>query len=372
MIRVGESIRLRGAYVKSGVGVAGLTVTLSYTDEAGNATTGLTATAGAIAGEYYYALTPDAAGIWLFKMVTAGDVDTKEIFGVIEVEAALTATRAANLDNLDASVDGVAADVWVQTTRSLSEWTAMAASIANSVWSLTARTLSSHGVSGVATGVWAASTRTLSSYGTLVADVAAAVWGAGARTLSGFGTLVTDIWNQVLTSLSIPLSASSYLKASGAATDPLLNPVPGSYAQGTAGQALGRIGSGTIATVSLISPPGTALTLVRGDDYALADGRAIAFTLATTWPDLTGATVVLTVRSRASDALLFSVSDRVASRVTGAGVAQVVVFEPSASVTASLAPGLASGKFDIQATLASGHIVTVATGLVTVAEDQTR
>jgi hypothetical protein len=83
---IGEAIRLRGFFVESKVGKSGLTVTVDYTDESGNATTAENAGEGAIAGEYYYVLTPDAPGLWFFVFKTAtATVDQQDLAGVIVV-----------------------------------------------------------------------------------------------------------------------------------------------------------------------------------------------------------------------------------------------------------------------------------------------
>lgn len=77
-IRVGDTVRLRAFFQNAdGEGLAGLTVTVDYTDESGNATVGQAASAGAIAGEYYYSLAPDAAGFWMwvFKDTTSAARD---------------------------------------------------------------------------------------------------------------------------------------------------------------------------------------------------------------------------------------------------------------------------------------------------------
>jgi hypothetical protein len=85
----------------------------------------------------------------------------------------------------------------------------------------------------------------------------------------------------------------------------------------------------------------------------------------------------MTVRRRAeafgtgSDGVLFAVTDKVASRVVGVGT-QTVVFELPAASTAALLPGTATGKYDVQAVLSSGSVITLVTGLVDVTEDQTR
>jgi hypothetical protein len=49
-----------------------------------------------------------------------------------------------------------------------------------------------------------------------------------------------------------------------------------------------------------------------------------------------------------------------------------VAFELTSTNTADLVPGANTGKYDIQVTLANGHVRTLETGLVTVTEDQTR
>jgi hypothetical protein len=144
---------------------------------------------------------------------------------------------------------------------------------------------------------------------------------------------------------------------------------------------------GTVTSVSsvsgettIVSPVGTGglLTLVRADDYYVADGTELTWTR-DTWPDLTSATsVTLTVRARSDDSVIFDVTDKVASRVTGAGD-QTVVFEVGTADTALLTPGRLTGKYDIRAVLSNGHIVTLEVtdppnsyGGVTVLENQTR
>lgn len=131
-------------------------------------------------------------------------------------------------------------------------------------------------------------------------------------------------------------------------------------------------------TTNILSPTGTVgtLRLTRNDSYYIADGPIPTFTR-TGWPDLAEAAEIrLTVRRRPpiaanADPVLLSVTDRSASRVVGSGE-QTVAFELSALDTASLVPGVSTGKYDIQATFPGGHVRTLETGTVTVIEDQTR
>jgi hypothetical protein len=85
----------------------------------------------------------------------------------------------------------------------------------------------------------------------------------------------------------VGLNASDF-GAGGSGDDPLESLVPGSYAAGTAGAALGRIGVGVISVTSALAPGGD-LFLYQGDTYSLENGRALEFIDEdATWPDLTG------------------------------------------------------------------------------------
>lgn len=143
------------------------------------------------------------------------------------------------------------------------------------------------------------------------------------------------------------------INAAGGAADPLTNAVPGSYASGTAGAALGRIGTGEIVAVSPVSADGGTLTLYIGDDYYSADAAALEWTQGTaTWPDLTGATVQLCV----GDGLM-NVTGTV---VTPTGSSKRVRFEPTHTDTAKLAPS--HYTFQVKATLSGGHVRTLVEG----------
>jgi len=84
-------------------------------------------------------------------------------------------------------------------------------------------------------------------------------------------------------------SVGQAINAAGAAADPLLNPVPGTYLAGTAGNALGSV-VGIKAKTDLItaggvtvrSPvlPGGDVVIAAGDDYLHADGGALTWTVA--------------------------------------------------------------------------------------------
>jgi hypothetical protein len=185
------------------------------------------------------------------------------------------------------------------------------------------------------------------------------------------------VWDEPLSGHAVSGSTGSKLTAAGSVADPLLNLVPGSYAQGTAGFALGRIGRARVDVTSPVTGAGV-ITLVRGDDYAVEEGRALEV-VSSSWPDLTAVSEVrLTVRKNPkvfpvgsnADPVWLSVTDLAANRQTGTGE-QLVVFELSAADTGVLEPATSAGKYDIQATI-SGRVITLALGVVHVKEDQTR
>lgn len=82
------------------------------------------------------------------------------------------------------------------------------------------------------------------------------------------------VWDTPIAAHVTAGSVGQALSAAGAAGDPLLNVVPGSYASGTAGAALGKIGTGTIETTSPVTTGGN-VTIIRGDSYKAEDARAL-------------------------------------------------------------------------------------------------
>ncbi len=138
--------------------------------------------------------------------------------------------------------------------------------------------------------------------------LAGVVWAYASRSLTTFSTLVADIW---------------------------------AYASRT----LTSIGRVTVVSPVLASGD---ITLVRGDDYAIADGRPItwSFTSAVT---LTGATVALQIADQTG-----------ACTVSGTNPNYSVSAELTAAQTTALAEGVL--PFSVKATLSGGHIVTLIAG----------
>lgn len=140
-----------------------------------------------------------------------------------------------------------------------------------------------------------------------------------------------------------------------AATDPLLSDVPGIYASGTAGAAIGRISTTGITLISQIATNGD-IRVILGDDYLAVDNRAIGFSF-TSCPVLTGGAIDF--RVRAGTAVI-----SLPGTVTGAASCRV---EMTAAQIATIGAGVWS--FDLQSTLANGHVVTLVQALMIVLAD---
>lgn len=124
-------------------------------------------------------------------------------------------------------------------------------------------------------------------------NIANAVW-ANAN-----GVIVAEGATRFLTMIELDTAVYRYtanaleLAPGGGGSDPLDSEVPGDYAQGTAGFALGRIGSGQITTTSPVSQSGD-VEVVKGDAYTVALGRALSWTdVSAGWPDLSEAVSIL-------------------------------------------------------------------------------
>ena len=99
-----------------------------------------------------------------------------------------------------------------------------------------------------------------------------------------------------------------------------------------------------------------SLALVLGDDYLAIDGRSLDWAL-TNVPTLTGGAIALRVQVGGA-ALAF------AGSVTGAAACRV---ELTAEQLATIGVGV--WPYDLQATLLSGHVVTLVQATLAVADD---
>lgn len=147
--------------------------------------------------------------------------------------------------------------------------------------------------------------------------------------------------------------------------------IPALWAVGKAGvenldRAISDVYSRLSGGVVVLSNPvanNSNVEIVRGDTYDADDGRELTWT-STSWPNLTGSTVNITVRASDDTQLL-------AATCSTSGT-QTVVLELTSTATGATTIRTGRHKYDLQATLASGHKVTLVQGAFTILEDQTR
>lgn len=138
--------------------------------------------------------------------------------------------------------------------------------------------------------------------------------------------------------------------------DDLDKQVPGAFASGTAGAALGRLLDAQIQVSGPAQQSGSDLLVFIGDDYSAADGRAWEFESAT-FPDLTGAAITARFRS-VMDTL--SAENTLPVFAGFSSSASRAVVEATALETGELVPG--EYAYALEAELASGRTVTLLTG----------
>lgn len=177
----------------------------------------------------------------------------------------------------------------------------------------------------------------------------AAVSSRNATTPPTAAALADAVWDEGIAGHATAGSTGQALTAAGAASNPLLDQVPGAYASGTAGAALGRIGSGQIATVAPVGQGGI-VTLIPGDDYKTADGRALEWTDTNAgWPDLNG-----------TIAFVCGAVSAAGSIITATGAGKKVRVQLTAAETTAL-PQLLTA-YAVRMTQSDGDVITLAQG----------
>jgi len=125
-----------------------------------------------------------------------------------------------------------------------------------------------------------------------------------------------------------------------------------------------------ITVSSPLAADGQHMEVVQGDDYANDDGRSFEWT-SSSWPDLTGSTIVWTYYNLKDTADTAVVS--MTAPTVGSG-SQTIRLELTAAVTKLMTDGVNRYVFDVQATLqTSGNIITLVDpqSTITVLKDRT-
>jgi hypothetical protein len=114
------------------------------------------------------------------------------------------------------------------------------------------------------------------------------------------------------------------------------------------------------ANINVINPiaANKVITIIQGDSYYAEDNRSLDFSSAS-WPDLTDASIKFTANAAGN-------SLEVAGSVITPTGNRVVRVELTSVQTGALVTGNSAYKYDVQATLANGHIATLVRGEMTV------
>jgi len=210
----------------------------------------------------------------------------------------------------------------------------------------------------------------------------AAADAAGGLPISDAGELDMDALAQIGDEMDLvdapnPIAIAAFGVATAQQTRDAMKlaPTAGDPAAGSVDKHLDDIKVKTdtlgVASVTVSAPVasgGQLLVLVRGDDYLAADGLACEWA-SSAWPDLTDATIDFTARDKNTGAIVIETVGVVDTAGSGE---QIVTVDLTTAQTRALSIGTRRYLFDVQATLASGSIVTLSRGSVNVYGDQTR
>lgn len=181
------------------------------------------------------------------------------------------------------------------------------------------------------------------------------------------GAGLTDVpwnasWDAEVQSECADAITAAGISASGVADAVLDEALSGHTTAGTAGAALGRVGSGQVTTVSTVAQSGDMTEIIAGADYLTADGYQFDWTDASAaWPTLTAATIEW---EASGGGQTYTAAGSV---VTPTGASKKVRLELTAAQSAAIA-ALHTGawEFVVWATLSSGSIIPLVQGSVPV------
>lgn len=179
------------------------------------------------------------------------------------------------------------------------------------------------------------------------------------------GEVADAVWDEALVDHAVAGSTGARLAAAAAAGDPWTAELPGDYESGTAGAllpslqgALTALGAASVTVSNPVADSGI-VTLYQGDDYAATHGRSLVFSVADDSHAL--GLDSATVKLKCAQATWTAAS------VTSTDDGYTVVFEPTAAETAALTAKQQS--YELEATLADGDVVTLATGTIATTRD---
>lgn len=236
----------------------------------------------------------------------------------------------------------LAADAVTEIQTGLATAAGVTAATANLDATVSSRSTYAGGaVASVTAPVTVGTNQDKTGYG-LSAAAVQAVWDALTSALTTTGSIGKRLADFVDVAVSSRASAADYTATRAAKLD--------------------TIGGANVIVTAPVATSGN-ITIVRGDDYMAADGRALAWTdSAGSWPNLTGATIKLSISAYGG------VVDITATCLNPGTAHQQV----TADMTAAQSRRLSGSplRFDVQATLqTSSRVITLVQGLALVSDD---
>jgi hypothetical protein len=162
------------------------------------------------------------------------------------------------------------------------------------------------------------------------------------------------VWDEALSGHTTTGTAGKTLATAGAATDPWLNEVPGSYVAPQSGYYISRLALNTVALTANFDPETKEMRYRYGDDYSAVENRSTVFT---TLLDLTNGGVNWNVRTESGLVVVPCTLLGAHSYDLGPTAAQI------------MAVGVGVWPYDLEMSLSNGHTVTEIAGTVAIAED---
>ncbi|HVU12177.1 MAG TPA: hypothetical protein VHD90_12910, partial [Phototrophicaceae bacterium] len=293
--------------------------------------------------------------------LTVSDLDDGTALGLSRIDAAISSRSTVTDSSIQSDVQTALTSQGYTTTRAgyLDTLNGLVVAVAQAIWDKATSALT-----------------TASSIGKLLVDNLDAAISSRLAT-SGYTAPPSASQNAVAVvdqALSGHTTAGTVGAALASASDPLVAAVPGSYASGTAGWYLGQLGTIRDKTLLITAdnvhfstptdPITGDLTLVRGDDYTVTSGRALPEWSSDDWSPFS----LTTAQSVTFKAQTYPGATIFATAATVLSDTQVQV-ELTAAQTGGLTLGSKARLFQIEAVLASGDVVTLAYGQITLIEN---
>ena len=367
MPQIGETISFRAVFYRTSTGapfVPSSTPTAFIIEPDGTvAVNGSNMTQQGSSVVWAYDYVPDVAGEHVFYAHTADSNAMGDGYTEVESVNVGETVRVGSIADGAIDADAIAADAVTEIQSGLATSAAVAAVQADT------DDIQTRLPAALVSGRIDASVGAMASGVVTAAALATGAIDADALAADAVGEIADGVWDEAIAGhLTAGTTGKALSDASAGGGDPLDNAVPGSYASGTAGFALGLVDdikaktdlivTGEITVTDPIADGGALITLRRGETYSVAAGSALEWTVSE-FPSVTGATVTFQMRQKGKTTTVLTKSMTVVSST-------VVRLELTAAETAALVARDRGYDYDIDVALAASAGTRIVHGDVTV------